>query len=74
VLIVVAAFASYHLIEAPLLRLDPLRMLARVTSGATRPARLAWVALGQIGRERLESLRRIWPSLVPFKGSATGRL
>ena len=74
VLVVVAAFASYHLIEAPLLRLDPLRMLARVTSGATRPARLAWEGLRQIGRGRLEPLRRLWPSLVPFKGSATGRL
>ena len=71
-LIVVVAFASYHSIEAPLLRQDPLRVFARVTSSAIRPARLAWERLNQAGRDWLEPLRRIWLSLVPFKGSATG--
>jgi peptidoglycan/LPS O-acetylase OafA/YrhL len=74
VLIVVVAFASYHLIEAPLLRRDPLRVLARVTSSAIRPARLVWERLNPIGRDWLEPLRRVWLSLVPFKGSATGPL
>jgi peptidoglycan/LPS O-acetylase OafA/YrhL len=74
VLIVVVAFASYHLIEAPLLRRDPLRILSRVKSSATRPALLAWEGLRHIASGRLELLRRVWPSLVPFKDSATGRL
>jgi peptidoglycan/LPS O-acetylase OafA/YrhL len=71
VLIVVVAFASYHWIEAPLLRRDPLRALAQVTSSTSRPAWLAWERLSQIGRDWLEPLRRAWLSLVPFKGSAT---
>jgi exopolysaccharide production protein ExoZ len=74
VLIVVVAFASYHLIEAPLLRRDPLRILSHVKSSATRPARLAWERLRHMAFGRLELLRRVWPSLVPFKDSATGRL
>jgi exopolysaccharide production protein ExoZ len=72
VLVIVVAFASYHLIEAPLLRRDPLRMLARVTSSASRPARAAWERLNQVARDWSEPLRRVWLSLVPFKGSATG--
>ena len=58
VLIVVVAFASYHLIEAPLLRRDPLRMRSPKSNQAQA------VRLGLPGSGSLGSASAAW-SLAP---------
>jgi len=52
-LVFLAAFASYYLIEAPLLRLDGPRLLQRLAARAVVPIRSGWTGLSQRRRERL---------------------
>jgi exopolysaccharide production protein ExoZ len=51
-LVFLAAFASYYLIEAPLLRLDVPKLLQRVARRAIVPVRSGWTRFGQRLRER----------------------
>jgi exopolysaccharide production protein ExoZ len=51
-LVFLAAFASYYLIEAPLLRLDGPRLLKRLAARAVVPTRSGWTSLSQRLRDR----------------------
>jgi peptidoglycan/LPS O-acetylase OafA/YrhL len=51
-LVFLAAFVSYYLIEAPLLRVDGPRLVQRLLSRAALSIRSGWIILGQRVRER----------------------
>jgi peptidoglycan/LPS O-acetylase OafA/YrhL len=63
-LVFVAALASYYLIEAPLLRLDAPKLVARLASEAVGAAHVRWLVLVRLLNEWLEAVRERWPSLA----------
>ncbi len=56
VLVFLAAFASYYLIEAPLLRLGAPRLAERLVSGAILAVHVWWERISQRFRPRLNEL------------------
>jgi exopolysaccharide production protein ExoZ len=63
-LILVAALASYYLIEAPLLRLDAPKQIQRVISEGIRAAQVRSLLLARVVNEWVEELRLKMPSLA----------